>query len=577
MKDAIDKLYSNRSDFIIVGLTGRTGSGCTTTAQLLARGRADFPEASITAPTYEPEERKQNIVLNYFRHTWQPFRIITASHVLLSYFDCEDATTIKAYLTKNQSNYPTIDIREVAESLRAIAAVSAEKWTIVKRAGGHANASSNQLSAVDSGLSELAALAKTLRQQLGGSYTPLLQKVGDNIRRCGRPFDDDSNNIDHLFTIAERLNRVVKCLRRHAKAEREKAYFAIDAFRNPFEIDYFKERYSAFYIWSINTPNEHRISRLNAKLSGDAIHAIDLKEYPSENAPLSNYDALVSQNIQQCIQKADIHLNNPGKGPTTDPASLAQLARQIIRYTSLIKHPGLVTPTRHERCMQIAFNAKVNSGCISRQVGAVVTDSAYAIRAIGWNDVPLGQTSCLLRDYDEFLDTRPTPAFSQYERSSGEFRENVIAFFKDIDRSQLDGLRLVYCFRDRYNDVKRTTNQVHTRSLHAEENAFLQIAKSSSVLPPNGILYSTASPCELCSKKAYQLGIREIVYVDPYPGISKDHVLASGSSMPTLTLFSGAVGDAYTRIYSQMLPFKDELAARWDLRSVNEKEQARGS
>jgi len=33
--------------------------------------------------------------------------------------------------------------------------------------------------------------------------------------------------------------------------------------------------------------------------------------------------------------------------------------------------------------MQLAYTAKYNSGCISRQVGAAVTDESYSIKAIG--------------------------------------------------------------------------------------------------------------------------------------------------------------------------------------------------
>ena len=71
------------------------------------------------------------------------------------------------------------------------------------------------------------------------------------------------------------------------------------------------------------------------------------------------------QDIQNATQNADVFLSN------TDQQ---ELTYKIVRYVSLIMHPGLVPPTKEERCMQVAFSAKVNSGCVSRQVGAVVTD-----------------------------------------------------------------------------------------------------------------------------------------------------------------------------------------------------------
>jgi tRNA(Arg) A34 adenosine deaminase TadA len=127
----------------------------------------------------------------------------------------------------------------------------------------------------------------------------------------------------------------------------------------------------------------------------------------------------------------------------------------------------------------------------------------------------------------------------------------------------LRGRSTPFCFRDAYNDHIGENNQVHTRSLHAEENAFLQLSLNGIQMPKDAVLYSTASPCELCSKKAFQLGVSRIIYVDPYPGISQDHILASGQDdrRPIVVLFSGAIGEAYHRLYQPMMPFKDELQA----------------
>ena len=127
-----------------------------------------------------------------------------------------------------------------------------------------------------------------------------------------------------------------------------------------------------------------------------------------------------------------------------------------------------------------------------------------------------------------------------------------------------------YCFKDVYNALKGEKNQVYTRALHAEENAFLQIAKYGGAEIQGGKLFSTASPCELCSKKAYQLGITEIYYIDPYPGISKKHILSFGTTdNPEMILFQGAIGNAYISLYSPRLPYKDELEILTDFKVKN--------
>ncbi|GAA0889311.1 hypothetical protein GCM10009121_21920 [Rhodanobacter soli] len=214
--------------------------------------------------------------------------------------------------------------------------------------------------------------------------------------------------------------------------------------------------------------------------------------------------------------------------------------------------------------MQIAFVAKANSGCISRQVGAAVTDRNYSIKAVGWNDVAKGQIPCLLRDVDSLLTGNDNIAFSDFEQKDQSLRNQIAKDNSNRNVFRGEGLRCPFCFKDAYNKVKNKDNQVHTRALHAEENAFLQLAKYGSSGIEDGVLYTTASPCELCSKKAFQLGIKEIVFIDPYPGISSSHVLAYGPIIdrPKLRLFSGAVGQAYHRLYDPLLPIKDEYAAR---------------
>ena len=109
--------------------------------------------------------------------------------------------------------------------------------------------------------------------------------------------------------------------------------------------------------------------------------------------------------------------------------------------------------------------------------------------------------------------------------------------------------------------MKESNNQVHTRSLHAEENAFLQITKYGGRGVIGGNLFTTASPCELCSKKAYQLGIKNIYYIDPYPGIATNHILEGGSLNPNLKLFYGAIGKAFHKLYTPIVPYKDEMNA----------------
>lgn len=142
--------------------------------------------------------------------------------------------------------------------------------------------------------------------------------------------------------------------------------------------------------------------------------------------------------------------------------------------------------SNNESNMQIALTARYNSGCISQQVGACVTGKEGYILGVGWNDVQENSIPCVYRSASSLvLENNKDPEFSSYELSED---------FKSYVRKNLGASTDPFCFKDL-------------------ENAFLQSAKVGGVSLKNGTLYSTASPCQLCAKKAMQLGIRRIVYI----------------------------------------------------------------
>lgn len=162
---------------------------------------------------------------------------------------------------------------------------------------------------------------------------------------------------------------------------------------------------------------------------------------------------------------------------------------------------------------------------------------------------------------------------SAFLKKNTIFKERIseIYSFQPGKSIHFGGKPVSFCFKDIKNSIDGEKNQVHTRALHAEENAFLQISKHGGMSIKGGRLYTTASPCELCAKKAYQLGINTVVFIDPYPGIANDHILNCGKNIPNLKLFSGAVGRAYQQLFEPIIPYKDELEIGLNLNIPNKK------
>jgi dCMP deaminase len=573
MKSALDKIYENRENFIIIGLTGRTGAGCSTAAAILSMSleklRLPKPTNKTTA-----EERKYYLIFNFITSHWKPFITIEIRNIITSfivenrYDDFEEYVCNK--ISKDDDHYKQIK-RELENGIKKDYEIIYNKRQEILTSRRLIESSDSKdpeavaerrIQSYDFHLNEIPNFTLKLKDILSKlsqeSYTKIYQIVGDNIRKSGEALNE-TYNPESIFRMSKRINKLIKTIRRIR--EGNPTYIVIDAIRNPFEAIYFHERFSAFYLMSINTSNDDRIKRLQLEynFNREQIKSLDDKEYPKKEP--EGIDFFTSQYLPKCIELSDIHLNNYQNGEK----DFNHLKMELAKYVSLIMHPGLITPSHEERCMQLAHNAKVSSGCISRQVGATLTDQFYAIKSIGWNSAPEGQVPCILRDVKDLLNNEDKKAFSHYENNNPEFRAKLAEIHESKSKdsvalNNLNGLNYSFCFKNIQNKLDGEKNQVHTRSLHAEENAFLQLAKSGGPGIQNGILFTTASPCELCAKKAYQIGIKTIIYIDPYPGITEDHILNSGTNSPILKLFNGAVGRAYTHLYEPILPYKDEIS-----------------
>ncbi len=562
-RKSIHELFEERKKFVLVGLTGRTGSGCSTTAELMKRNWSNFDAPKPQSGTFlNNEERKYRILYDYAEKNWSSFQWIQVKDVITSFMIEESFDDFMEFVS---TDFTTGAFR-IDKDNPLLLSLSGRYQYFHRQSSEYKLDESNESKIAKKSdeyyrfyFKELPDFTTDIRETFkklskNNAYTRFYQIIGDNIRSSGRAIKSNFSP-KNIFTIAKRINRLIKLLRDVVENKDGHAFVVIDAIRNPFEAAFFRDRYAAFYLIAVNCPNENRITRLQETYdySRSQIQEIDKKEYEEK---LAGRKLFISQNISRCIETSDIFFRNHNKGEK----DLSFLKRQIIWYVTLMMHPGIVTPTSYEHAMQIAYNARLSSGCIARQVGAVVTDRGVSIKSVGWNNTPQGQVPCILRSTANLLRHDDKKAYSDYENDDDNFRDVLRRTLEsNIGAESLCGRNLSFCFKDVQNSVKEDKNQVHTRSLHAEENAFLQISKHGGQGLKDGFLFTTASPCELCAKKAFQLGISEIFYIDPYPGIAGEHVLTGGENGPRLTLFSGAIGRAYQQLFQPILPYKDEL------------------
>ncbi|MCT4735878.1 anti-phage dCTP deaminase [Citrobacter freundii] len=565
----ISELFLENNQFILVGLTGRTGSGCTTTANILESKSIAFPELSGLSGFYKGlDKRRYSIVKKFAEEHWENFYSIKVSDLISIYLLLLPAVKLTSFIYSCGENIAKKSCESLVRKGVLSKSFLKENYSdVIKQLLDHHSEIDFSDPKITRSFIRILQLVRKFTRDLkaelnqleSGLYVSVYQSAGKSIRRIGK-VDAEYESKDFIpssvFHLPETINRVIKSIR---KVKNERAYVVIDAIRNPYEAKFFKDRYAAFHLVSINAPDEHRTRYLQKlhKFSPEQIKKIDDEESGKGD---SEYKHLTNPNVKKCIEISDIHLFNPKNEYDNNNV----LKAQIAWYIALMQHPGLISPTSMERVMQVAYTVKLNSGCISRQVGAVVTDSDNSIKSVGWNDVAQGQVPCAMRSIDGLINDFHSETYSHYERNNEKFREKAREFydiFKPViqQSNSFKGRNISYCFKDIHNSIDNKSNQVHTRALHAEENAFLQLAKYGGIGIVGGKLYTTASPCELCTKKAYQLGISEVVFIDPYPGITQDHIINIGTMPPKLIQFRGAIGKAYHRLYEQIIPIKDEL------------------
>lgn len=663
----LHQIYSQREDFVIVALTGITGSGCSNFADMMAMNFGQWHDNKLIRPFEEiaktPSDSKQCEVFKreYERcylvsRKYEPFKIIKYKNVLIFYMLKElfgkyhDVKEVVAHLSallaykfhhshKGKESYEyDVDSHFTEETIMGwrlterlinrFSQMSAlEHSCIANEAQGKETNERLELRKMEADIffdAEFEDFCNKLYDEMKRrdyySKNFFVHRLATAIRATGEsektyPDFKDSHDSNHVFDVVEQINQIIKGY--HLNDKNAKRRFVIDSVRNSLEILYLRERYNAFYMVAIHNDG-HEEDLLRKKVSnyadGDRLAAIcgNISALSSHENKLDDFEhgQFYAPDLQRCVSESELHIAyNTLEGLQREEErinksghdkeelefatnSFYTYGEQWMKYSALISRPGLVTPTRDERCMSIAYVAKFNSGCISRQVGCVIIDQEKAVQSVGWNDPPAPHLPCNLRDFGslfeaqkayqdagdkeekslykvyskfELADTKPYPKHDD----KGNVVDTYGKGFCDCmgnDCSQEvsqklaeNGLKYAYCFRSRYNTYKENQDAVNTRSLHAEENTMLRLARQGGMGLKGGTMYVTASPCVLCSKKAYQIGIRDIVYLDPYTDIAPELILKCGFDMPRLRAFRGAIGGTFYKLYQPFIPYKDEL------------------
>lgn len=214
------------------------------------------------------------------------------------------------------------------------------------------------------------------------------------------------------------------------------------------------------------------------------------------------------QQVRDTFEKADFFI----RVDTKDHSALSAI---IERYLDLIFGTKIVTPTRAETAMHHAWVAAGNSACLSRQVGAALTDRKGELVSVGWNDVPKFGGGLYQVERGQTADLR---CYNNGQKCYNDEEKSLLVseIFKSLVSSKLveEGsfLEFVKCLQK-----SRIRGLIEfSRSIHAEMHAILNANKSEGERIQDGILYVTTYPCHSCARHIIASGVSEVYYIEPY-------------------------------------------------------------
>lgn len=280
-------------------------------------------------------------------------------------------------------------------------------------------------------------------------------------------------------------------------------YFTIlDSVKNPDEVVALREVYGeALWVIGVFAPETIRKKRLHAKGCNDP--------YIAEILDRDQADGLShGQNVRATMELSDFFVRNDGDNDIRVKAAL-------VRFLEIMFGVDLHTPSRDEIAMHAATSMGAGSACLSRQVGAVIMSRSGEIIGHGMNDVPKFGGGLYTSD-DRENDNRCFKWKAKECHNDRCKRELLDKVEQKLPHSDLlkKGSGILVREAVRSAGVKDLIE--FSRSVHAEMEAIISVARSGQMGLVGSTLYSTTYPCHNCARHIVASGITRVVFIEPY-------------------------------------------------------------
>lgn len=286
----------------------------------------------------------------------------------------------------------------------------------------------------------------------------------------------------------------------------QRVCYIIDSLKNHEEFELLKLIYrDIFYFIGVFSSLEMRVKHLEDKgLKIDQVYKLIDKD--------SGEDINFGQKVSNTFIQADLFLR-------VDHSTSADINNKLSRFLNIIFKTEVITPNSHETAMYLAASSSGNSACLSRQVGASITDISGEILSVGWNDVPKPGGSVYRTTNDDPLGKND---FRCINLSGGKcFNDEEKQIIREALVNELIELNFVDILKKELliETIKKSRIKElieFSRAVHAEMLAIIQASQKSGDRVVGGKLFCTTYPCHNCARHIIAAGIKEVYYIEPY-------------------------------------------------------------
>ncbi len=328
------------------------------------------------------------------------------------------------------------------------------------------------------------------------------------LQQAGRELRERTQNMQILAEYAVQQIVVDRETNLEAgKPNDAKVAYLIDQVKRPEEIELLRALYrNLFYLVGVTKPYKQR----RKVLEEEGVYEDETEELMEIDR---NEEGEGGQRLDKTLHLSDFFIRNDSNLDRRD---------SIKRFVSLIHGDKGKTPDRLETGMYAAYAAGLRSACLSRQVGAAITNQSDEIVATGCNDVPapFGGLYSTNSPFDHRC-VHEDGGTCYNDREKRKLQQSIGA----VVRRQLDDLKLEKPIEDKwvntlldsmYDETRLGSLIEFSRSVHAEMDAIVSLARAGSTGLRGATLYTTTFPCHSCARHIVAAGITEVYYIEPY-------------------------------------------------------------